>query len=144
MWKEYFFNLALKNGTKNPETVVVSGLSEPISFSVRNVGRVGRTRFCLCDGHLLSLVLRISPVGVPGECPRRRCAFVPRRPRPLAQVASSATGGAPIAPPTSYARRSHNPENTAPILPQQIKKTASRKADCLFWLAAPKKISPDF
>ena len=30
---------------KNPETVVVSGFSEPISFSVRNVGRVGRTRY---------------------------------------------------------------------------------------------------
>ena len=29
---------------KNPETVVVSGFSEPISFSVRNVGCGGRTR----------------------------------------------------------------------------------------------------
>ncbi len=29
-------------------------------------------------------------------------AFVPRRPRPLAQVASSATGGAPIAPPVPH------------------------------------------
>ena len=37
-------NSTLKNGTKNPETVVVSGFSEPISFSVRIVGRVGRTR----------------------------------------------------------------------------------------------------
>ena len=39
------------------------------------------------------------PVAVPGECPRWRGTFVPRRPLPLAQVASSATGGAPIAPP---------------------------------------------
>ncbi len=36
--------------------------------------------------------------------------------------------------PTSYARRTHNPERTAPILPTQIKKTASQMADCLFWL----------
>ena len=31
------------------------------------------------------------PAEVPGECPRQY-AFVPRRPLPLAQVASSATG----------------------------------------------------
>ena len=47
---------------KNPETVVVSGFSEPISFSVRNVGCGGRTCICPCDGHLLRSVLRISPV----------------------------------------------------------------------------------
>ena len=41
------------------------------------------------------------PVAVPGECPRRLCAFVPRRPLPLAQVAFPAPGGAPIAPPLS-------------------------------------------
>ena len=51
---------------KNPETVVVSGFSEPISFSVRIVGWVGRIRIGLCDGHVQSLVLRISLVGVPG------------------------------------------------------------------------------
>ena len=50
---------------KNPETVVVSGFSEPISFSVRIVGCGGRIRFCLCDGHLQKPVLRISPVAVP-------------------------------------------------------------------------------
>ena len=53
---------------------------------------------CACDGHLAKSVLRISPVGVPGECPWRWSACVPRRPRPLAQVAPPATGGAPIAP----------------------------------------------
>ena len=46
-----------------------------------------------------SASLTPSPVAVPGECPRRRRAFVPRRPLPLAQVASSAAGSAPIAPP---------------------------------------------
>ena len=51
---------------KNPETVVVSGFSEPISFSVRIVGWVGKSRIGLCDGHVQSLVLRISLVGVPG------------------------------------------------------------------------------
>ena len=40
----------------------------------------------------------VFPVGVPGECPCRRCAAVPRRPRPLAHVAVSATGSAPFAP----------------------------------------------
>jgi len=30
---------------KNPETVVVSGFSEPISFSVRNVGKLHRFRY---------------------------------------------------------------------------------------------------
>jgi len=38
------------------------------------------------------------PVAVPGEYPRRRCAFVPRRPLPLAPLAVSATGGARVAP----------------------------------------------
>ncbi len=38
-------NCTLKNGTKNPETVVVSGFFEPISFSVRNVGCGGGTFF---------------------------------------------------------------------------------------------------
>ena len=59
---------------KNPETVVVSGFSEPISFSVRNVGCGGRTRFCLCDGDLQGLVLRIYPVGVPGALLADRAA----------------------------------------------------------------------
>ena len=58
----------------------------------------------LFDRHLLKLVLRISPVGVPGECPRR-----PRL----------------LAPPTSYARRPHNPEGITPILSSQIKNTAT-------------------
>ena len=40
------------------------------------------------------------PVAVPDECPRLSKAFVPRRPRPLAQVAPPATGGAPLAPQT--------------------------------------------
>ena len=60
----------------------------------------GRTRFCLCDERFLSSVLRISPVGVPGDCPCRRSGCVPRRPRPLARVTSSATGSAPLAPRT--------------------------------------------
>ena len=34
----------MKNGRKNPETVVVSGFSEPISFSVRIVGCGSQTR----------------------------------------------------------------------------------------------------
>ena len=34
--------------------------------------------------------------------------------------------------PTSYARRTHNPEPTALILPTQIKKAATRMGDCLF------------
>jgi len=58
-------NSTLKNGKKNPETAQVSGFFEPISFSVRNVGWVGRTRIGLCDGHLQESVLRISPVAVP-------------------------------------------------------------------------------
>ena len=60
------------------------------------------------DGLLLRTVLRICPVGVPGECPWRRSACVPRRPRPLAPLPSPATGGGRVSPPTSYARRSHN------------------------------------
>ena len=43
-----------------------------------------------------------GPVGVPGVRLGEN-ACVARRPRPLAQVASSATGGAPIAPPTRRA-----------------------------------------
>ncbi len=39
-----------------------------------------------------------SPVAVPDECPCRWYGCVHRRPLPLALVASSATGGAPIAP----------------------------------------------
>ena len=42
------------------------------------------------------------PVAVPDECPRRRCAFVPRRPRPLARLLPSATGGSRLAPPCVY------------------------------------------
>ena len=33
----------------------------------------GTLDFCLCDEHLQRMVLRISPVAVPGECPRHEC-----------------------------------------------------------------------
>ena len=42
-----------------------------------------------------------GPVAVPGECPRRQCAFVPRRPLPLAPLPSSASGGGRVAPPST-------------------------------------------
>ena len=43
------------------------------------------------------------PIAVPGECPRRHSAVVPRRPLLLAPVASSAVGGASVAPPRTLA-----------------------------------------
>ena len=49
------FEFQLKKARKNPETVLVSGFFEPISFSVRNVG---------CGGTLdMRLTGRLSDVG---------------------------------------------------------------------------------
>ena len=49
-----------------------------------------------------------GPVAVPGECPRRQCAFVPRRPLPIAQVAYSAAGSASSLPTGLSRRRDDN------------------------------------
>ena len=48
----------------------------------------------------------VFPVAVPGRCGVRQSGLASRRPLPLAQVASSATGGAPIAPPPPTAVQS--------------------------------------
>ena len=51
---------------KNPETAVVSGFFEPISFRFTLLVGSAGLNLCLCDGHLQTSVLRIYPVGVPG------------------------------------------------------------------------------
>ena len=152
------FEFHLKKGITDPRNLAVSGVFEPISFSVRIVGQVGRTRYCLCDGHFQKSVLRICPYAVPDKifeltlfldfidrgtrsppfirhrrrsglfkvnnafgivgrpCCGARCApcrqrgCVAHRPLPLAPLPSSATGGGRVALPTSYARRTHNPD----------------------------------
>ena len=54
------------------------------------------------DAHLLQVkqentIVRLT-VAVPGGCPRRQSAFVPRRPLPLAPLPVSAPGGGRVAP----------------------------------------------
>ena len=51
------------------------------------------------------------PVAVPGSTGAQRSVLGARRPRPLAQVAVSATGGAPFAPPTP----SNDTQNNCPL-----------------------------
>ena len=86
---------------------------------------------CLCDEHLQGLVLRIYPFAVPDKIFGLALFldFIDRGTR--CACASSATGSTQARDPTSYARRLSNPETIAPILPQQIKKTATRKRDVL-------------
>ena len=111
---------------------MVTGFSAPISKSVRIVGCGGRTRLVPDQQRLLCRFC--SPVC--GTRKNQRAYAFTRFFRPLhcARVAVSATGSAPLAYPTSYARRTHNRSRTASILPMQIKKTATRLGDCLFWL----------
>ena len=72
----------------------------------------------------VSLTVRLT-VAVPGGCPRRQSAFVPRRPLPLAPLPVSAPGGGRVAPYLlSYAQSvSQRPANS-----QFLDEKASRKA----------------
>ena len=72
----------------------------------------------------VSLTVRLT-VAVPGGCPRRRSAFVPRRPLPLAPLPVSAPGGGRVAPYLlSYAQS----VSQRPVNSQFLDAKASRKA----------------
>ena len=128
-------------GSENPKTTTVSGFSKPISFSVRNVGRVGRTRYIIfVTDSCKKSVLRIYPVAVPGRSCARRSGLASCRPLPLARLPPPAPGGGRLAPPTSCARRSHNLMVAAKHA-AITKENTTRFGWCFLWLVAPKKIS---
>ena len=71
----------------------------------------GRTRFCLCDKDLQKPILRIYPFAVPDRI-FELTLFLDFIDRSTCCVcAASAAGSAQARDPTSYARRSYNPES---------------------------------
>ena len=64
--------------------------------------------------------------------PRPRRAVVAHRPLPLARLPSSATGSGRLAPPTSYARRTHNRDGSCEACCHNQKETPSGWMGFLF------------
>jgi len=85
--------------------------------------------FFLCDLYFCRSVLRIFPVAVPGRSYARRSGLASCRPLPLARLPFSAPGGGRLAPPTSYARRSHNPAVAQGLLCKPEKRKITIRLD---------------
>ena len=135
-------NFTLKNGTKNPETVMVSGFFRTdIFFGSQCWLREEDSNFRpLGSSHKRCAFA--CPLAVPGVWRRLPLFAALRRPLRQTLLPSSATGGGRRLCPTSSARRPHNPKTVA----QTLSHTENEKrhpTGCLFsfWLVAPKKIS---
>ena len=119
---------------KKPETVVVSGFSEPISKSVRNVG---------CFGTIRTTYRRKSfgfPLTSCGARKKSSASLFLDFFRPLRQplLPSSATGG-------GRKRCLGNPQvGSSKSFHYQKGNSSTVQCCCFFWRVAPKKISADF
>ena len=95
---------------KKPETVLVSGFFEPISFSVRNVGWVGRRRFVFVTDIYKDWFCVSTRLRCPIKSSGLRCSSILSTAALKFPALHLPQAACREFDPTSYARRTHNTE----------------------------------